>query len=153
MLTHLYKFSRNSSDLDILVIVGEKRLAALAELAREFSKLHDQYGVYLDCVTVGQGPYNYEDRLTEMYAGVFKYLRLFALDPYDLALSKLERNEQIDRDDVKHLARSVPLDLDLLRKRYKEELRPYLGRPAREDNTLRFWIETIEEERAKSPLP
>jgi len=41
----------------------------------------------------------------------------------------------------------VPLDLDLLRKRYSAELRPYLGRPEREDLTLNLWIEMIQESR------
>ena len=36
-----------------------------------------------------------------MFPGTFKHLRLFACDPYDVALSKLERNIQRDRDDVR----------------------------------------------------
>ena len=50
-----------------------------------------------------------------MFAKTFNHLRLFALDPYDLALSKIERNTQRDRDDVKHLARTLPLDLNVLK--------------------------------------
>src|SRR5213079_2182440 len=84
-------------------------------------------------------------RLTEMFSKAYKRLRLCALDPYDLALSKLERNTQRDRDDVKHLARTVPLDLNVLRRRYENELRPYLGNPEREDLTLQLWCETIKE--------
>jgi hypothetical protein len=42
-----------------------------------------------------------------------RYLGSDGPRPYDLALSKLERNSQKDRDDVRFLARSVPLDLDL----------------------------------------
>jgi hypothetical protein len=86
--------------------------------------------------------------LTEIAPGSFKHVRLFALDPYDLALSKLERNTQRDRDDVKHLARTVPIDTAKLQERYQKELRPYLGNPEREDLTLQLWIEAIEEERA-----
>jgi G:T-mismatch repair DNA endonuclease (very short patch repair protein) len=71
-----------------------------------------------------------------------------ALNPYDLALSKLERNIQRDRDDVKHLAKIVPFDLEVLKERYQNELRWQLGNPEREDLTLRLWIETIEEERS-----
>ena len=92
-------------------------------------------------------PENYEERLTEIFPKGFKHLRLFALDPYDLALSKLERNTQRDRDDVKHLARTVPFDLDKLQERYQKEFRPDLGNPEREDLTLRLLIEAIEEER------
>jgi hypothetical protein len=64
-----------------------------------------------------------------------------------LALSKLERNIQRDRDDVKHLARSIPLDLEVLRDRYEKELRWQLGNPEREDLTLKLWIEMIAEDR------
>jgi hypothetical protein len=45
-------------------------------------------------------PDSYEERLTEIFPGTFEHLRLLALDQYDLALSKLERNTQRDRDDV-----------------------------------------------------
>ena len=93
-------------------------------------------------------PEDYEERLTELFPKVFKHLRLFALDPYDLALSKLERNIQRDRDDVMHLARTVPFDLEVLQERYLKELRWQLGNPEREDLTLRLWIEAIQEERS-----
>jgi len=35
-----------------------------------------------------------------MFPGMFKQLRLFAPDPYDYILSKLERNTSKDRDDA-----------------------------------------------------
>lgn len=93
-------------------------------------------------------PEGYESRLAEMFPGTFKHLRLFALDPYDLALSKIERNSQRDRDDVKHLARTVPFDLQILKSRFENELKSYLGNPQRESLTLQLWIDAIEEERA-----
>jgi hypothetical protein len=43
-----------------------------------------------------------------MFPGAYRNLHLMALDPYDLALSKLERNSQKDRDDVRFLALTVP---------------------------------------------
>ena len=82
-----------------------------------------------------------------MYPQAFRRLRLFALDPYDLALSKLERNIQRDRDDVRFLARTIPFDLEILQERYRKELRWQLGNPAREDLTLKLWIEIIQEDR------
>jgi len=97
-------------------------------------------------------PEGYESRLTEIFPKTFKHLRLFALDPYDLALSKLERNIQRDRDDVLHLARIVPFDLEVLKERYQKELRYQMGNAKREDLTLRLWIEAIEEERSKYGL-
>jgi hypothetical protein len=89
---------------------------ARLELGMQGGPLHKKYKIYLDRVGVAKVPenYNYEDRLTEIFPRTFKHLRLLALDPYDLALSKLERNIQRDRDDVKHLAKVVPLDLEVL---------------------------------------
>ncbi len=74
-------------------------------------------------------------------------MRLLALDPYDLALAKIERNIDRDREDVKFLARAALFDLRILEERYFKELRPVLGNPAREDLTLRLWVEMIEEDR------
>ena len=95
-------------------------------------------------------PDQYEARLREVFGGRWGRLQLFALDPYDVALAKLERNLQRDRDDVAYLADAVPFDLEELRRRYVDELRPYLGRPDREDLTLALWIELVEERRRTS---
>ncbi len=111
--------------------------------------LHKKYKIYLHRVGIAKVPENYEDRLSEIFPKVFKHLRLLALDPYDLALSKLERNIERDREDVKHLAKFVPFDLEVLKARYENELRWQLGNPEREDLTLRLWIEAIQEERSQ----
>jgi len=42
----------------------------------------------------------------------------------------------------------VPFDLNVLKDRYQAELRPLLGVPEREDLTMQFWIEAIQEEQA-----
>ena len=147
VVTQLYGFSRETVDLDVLVIAPKEQLNPLLELGRQGGSLHKKHKVYLDYVGVAKVPEDYEDRLTEIFPGTYKHLRLCALDPYDLALSKLERNIQRDRDDVKHLARSVPLDLGVLKERYEKELRWQLGNPEREDLTLKLWIEMIEEDR------
>ncbi|HMS42979.1 MAG TPA: DUF6036 family nucleotidyltransferase, partial [Pyrinomonadaceae bacterium] len=103
----------------------------------------------LDVVGIATVPENYEERLTQIGADKFQKIRLFALDAYDIALAKIERNIQRDRDDVKHLARVTPFDIEILKSRYENELRIYLGNPEREDLTLKLWIEAIEETRAK----
>jgi len=147
VITTLYGLARSTSDVDVLPAIKRSAWRDLANLAGKGSQLHRQYGIYMDFVTVATVPEDYDQRLTEMFPGEFRRLRLLALDPYDLALAKLERNIQRDRDDVKHLARTIPFDLDLLKDRYLKELRPLLGNPEREDLTLRLWIEAIEEDR------
>jgi hypothetical protein len=147
VITMVYGFSRLTGDLDVLEIAPREARRPMLELGMQGGPLHKKYKIYLDHVGVAHVPENYEDRLSQMFPRAFRHLRLFALDPYDLALSKLERNLQRDRDDVKHLARTVPLDLEVLRDRYQKELRWQLGNPEREDLTLRLWIEALKEEK------
>lgn len=98
--------------------------------------------MYLQHFPLTSAPESYEERLTELFPGQFKYLRLFALDPYDLALSKLSRNIPVDRDDVEYLAKTIPLDPQVLRQRYWDELRPIMiGDLKVHDQTLDMWIE------------
>ena len=149
VISMVYGFSRPTGDLDVLEIAPKEIGRSMLELGMRGGLLHKRYKIYLDHVGVAHVPDDYEDRLNEIFTGAFRYLRLLALDPYDLALSKLERNIQRDRDDVKHLARTVPLNLEDLKDRYQKELRWQLGNPEREDLTLQLWIEAIEEERAK----
>jgi hypothetical protein len=150
VLTQLYGLARQTADLDSLSVTPHDQIKPLLTAAQRGSALQKKHGVYLDLVTVATVPEDYESRLTEMFPGAFKYLRLYALDPYDLALAKLSRNIQRDRDDVKFLARAVPFDLAILKERYEKELRIYVPSPQREDLTLQLWIEAIEEERNNS---
>ncbi len=149
----LYDLARTTADVDVIAILSNNIAARhLIALAGKGSGLHRKYGIYLDIVTIASVPEDYDQRLTEMFSGSFKNLRLLALDPYDLALAKLERNIQRDRDDVKYLARNIPFDLDILKDRYQKELRRLLGNPRREDLTLKLWLDAIEEGRRQSAI-
>jgi hypothetical protein len=144
----LYGAPRLTADVDVF-LTAPGNVGQLPRLAGKGSALHRRHGVYLDFVAIASVPEDYEQRLTEMFPGTFRHLRLLAFDPYDVALAKLERNLQRDRDDVKHLARTIPFDFDVLRERYEKELRPLLGNPAREDLTLQLWLEALAEERTQ----
>ena len=146
VVTMLYGLTRSTGDVDVLPAANRTAVQHLITTAGKGSELHRKHGVYLDFVTIASVPEGYDERLTEMFPGRFKHLRLLAFDPYDLALAKLERNIQRDRDDVKYLARRIPFDLEVLKDRYRTELRPLLGNPEREDLTLRLWVEAIEED-------
>lgn len=144
-----YGFERPTGDVDFLAVVPSDAIRDLLSIAGKESALKKKYGLYLDYFGTVDHPDGYEERLTEMFPGTFRHLHLWALDPYDLALTKLTRNLPRDREDVRYLAQSVPLDLSLLRSRYENEMRPYLGKPAREDLTLHLWVDDIEERRAR----
>ena len=144
----LYGLARPTRDVDAAAVAPYDQLPLLVQVAGKGSPLAARSGIYFDFVSVVTLPEDYGGRVTAIYRGCFARLRLMALDPYDIVLSKLERNQRHDREDVRFLAGRVPLDLDALVQRYEEELRPNLGRPDREDLTLRLWIEMIREGRS-----
>jgi hypothetical protein len=147
VVTQLYGLDRPTADMDVIELAPRQAADTIMAVGQRGGPLALKHHIYIDRVTVAAIPEGYEDRLIEMFPGVFEHLRLMAPDPYDLALSKLERNSQKDRDDVRFLARCVPLRLDILEQRYTSELRWQLGVPQREDLTLRLWIEMIAEDR------
>lgn len=141
VVTQLY-VADATSDVDFLDVVPNVR-AELTEIAGKGSALHQKHKVYLDAVTVATPPENYEERLEPMFPSAWGHLRLFALEAHDLALSKLERNIERDRDDVQALSRAGHLKPEILRERYYSELRPnLLAHEARHDLTLQLWLES-----------
>jgi len=80
--TLLYGLPRATSDLDVLLIAPGEQRAALLELGIRGGALHKKYKVFLDYVGVARVPEDYEERLTEMFPGAYKHLRICALDPY-----------------------------------------------------------------------
>lgn len=136
-----YGFARTTNDLDYLEIVPMSAQAALETLAGRGSALASKHGVYLQHFSLVTLPDAYAERLTDLFAGRFRKLRLQALEGHDLALSKLSRDSPVDREDVAHLARTVPLDPKLLRLRYRHEVRPIaIGDPSVLDQRLERWI-------------
>ena len=140
--------SRQTFDIDVLAITPNSQRQEFLQNAAKGSVLHRKHGVYLDLVTVIQAyPEDYDQRLTEMYSGQLKKIRLFAVEPHDLALMKLERNAERDRVDVLFLASQGLVTADELERRYRAEMRSYIGVPERStDITLRLWVSMIKEE-------
>lgn len=137
-----YHLPRSTNDLDYYTLVPAYCGQDLERLAGEGSALARKYKVHVHRAAVASLPMNYEERLRELFAGHFRNMRLCVLDPYDLALSKLCRNAERDREDVKHLAKTQKLEPTILRDRYVNELRAVLiGPPEWHDKTLEFWLE------------
>jgi hypothetical protein len=142
VVTQLYGVARSTSDVDFLGV--EPNLwKELTQIGGKGSALHKKHHVYLDAVTVATPPENYEERLVPLFPDSWVRLQLFALEAHDLALSKLERNLERDRDDVQRLAQRGHLKADVLRERYYSELRPNLAaHEGRHDLTLQLWLES-----------
>lgn len=137
-----YGLPRSTNDLDYYSLIPWNRLEDLEQLAGEGSALARRHKVHVHHAGVASLPENYEERQAELFVGRFKRIRFFVLDPYDLVLSKVSRNETRDREDVEYLARTQHLDPSVLRERYEQELRVNLtGPPERHDRTLEFWLE------------
>lgn len=142
VLIACYKIPRPTADIDCVAVVPQRQLETLLRLAGPESPLAKKLKIYFQYSAATPLPDHYDARLIELFPGRFKNLRLFALDPYDLILSKLHRNSEKDRHDVGYLAKTLALDPGVLRERYQQELRPYvLGRSEWHDQTLEMWIE------------
>jgi len=140
VFTYFYGLPRTTGDIDYYTAIPAN--LNLDDVAGQGSPLHAKYGVWLHRVAVANLPEDYVSRLTDMAPGEFKFLKLLVPDPYDCILSKLERNAAKDRDDADFLFRSQKLDVEVLRERYKTELRHNLiGNVDWHDRTLELWIE------------
>ena len=138
VVTQYYGHGRQTSDIDCIAVIGSKPI----DFAGLGSELHKKYRLYLQYVTMATTPCDYASRLRRMFPQApWKHLKLFALDATDLALSKLERNFDRDREDFQFLFRAGVIDLTTLETRYYEELRPYLlGNLEWHDKTLNLWL-------------
>lgn len=145
VLTQQYGIGRGTSDIDFLSLTAVSAEDNVEILGGLGSNLYKKYRLYLQYVGIVTPPCDYADRLQRMFPKAqWTKLQLFALDPVDLALSKLERNSDRDREDVLHLARAGYIDRGVLRARYQEEVRPYLlNKHEWHDQTLELWIEMI----------
>jgi len=138
---------RETSDIDFLAARIKPRTVDLEALAGLHSPLHRRFRLYLQHVTVVTPPCDYDRRLMRMFpTAPWRHLKLLALDATDLALSKLERNSDRDRDDFLRLAKAGLIDRAVFQQRYAEELRPHLmARHEWHDQTLALWTAMADE--------
>ena len=142
VVCYFYALPRSTGDIDYYTAVPAN--LNLTEVAGEGSALAKKHKVSLHQVTVMTMPENYDSRLTEMFPETFKNLHIYATDPYDYILSKLERNGLKDRDDADYIFKSQNLDPQVHRDRYEKELRPNLVNEDKHDLTLKLWLDIFE---------
>ena len=137
-----YGFRRETADLDVLNVIPRQVADRVFQLGGKGSALHKKHRVYMDHVGVANYPEGYEDRLVRAFP-IWSKVRLWALEPHDLALTKLERSIERDIRDVIFLAQAGLIDRDTLVARFETELEPYLtGRtPSWHRTTLKMWID------------
>jgi hypothetical protein len=144
VVSEYYGLTRATADIDILESRGTN-VATIARLAGEGTPLHRRHNVYVDVVTIASVPDDYESRLIDFQVAGLRRLKLKVFERHDVVLAKLCRNIDKDREDVSAFATGPGLDTELMTTRYREELRPVLARPEREDLTLQLWVEMIHE--------
>jgi hypothetical protein len=141
-----YGLTRMTVDLDFLCVTPPGEVEFVERIAGRGSSLHRKYNLFLQYVAVLDGyPENYTDRLIPLFEGTYSRLKLYALEPHDLALTKLGRDWPLDRADIRLLARAGLITSDVLTRRYRDEMRSYLPNADRYDLTLRLWTEIIDE--------
>jgi hypothetical protein len=141
VLTALYGLPRTTGDIDYVSAIPTEEGKAVEAVAGPGSKLARKHKLSVHRVEWVETPEDYETRLIEICPGRFSNLRLLALDPHDVVLAKLTRNNPVDNEDVEFLAKAGVLDATTLQERYRQELRPYLADEKKHDLTLQLWLE------------
>jgi hypothetical protein len=106
-----YDYLATTEDVDVLRPDGEEELVALAlDQFGKGTKRARQHGLYLEVVELGFPPVpSWFRKRAKMVAGAWKVIRLYQLEPHDLAATKLTRFSAKDQGDVRLLC-----DLGLL---------------------------------------
>lgn len=81
---------------------------------------------------VSDGPYHYEDRIQTVSMRL-KKLRILVPERHDLALMKVVRGDRHDEDMIAEIHAHQPLKLDVLLKRFEEEM----GHVTKDERILR----------------
>ncbi len=125
-----YGVERATHDVDTWTTV-QAALAAAAEKARAMTGLE----VPLQKSAVADAPFEFESRLERVLPKLPR-LRIFVPEKHDLVLMKAVRCYEHDLDAIAEIHAHSPLDLDVLVRRFKDEMAP-IGDPARIRET--FW--------------
>ena len=132
---------RPTGDVDYITATPHAGAASIEALAGEESELAKKHRLHFQRVTIADVPEDYDQRLVRIFAKDFSKMRLLAFEVHDTVLSKLSRNHPKDLEDAQFLAKAGWLDPEILRQRYRKELRPNLANERRHDLTLELWLE------------
>ncbi len=119
VVSQLYGFSRETADVDILTTAPFPSRCAVPRGGGQKARRY---------VGVANYPDGYEARLIRAFP-VWENIRLWALEPHDLALTKIERGIERDIRDVMYLAQAGLIQRDTLVARFRDEMESYLVGP------------------------
>ncbi len=143
-LNVLIDMPRPTGDIDFVEMLPRNGGNQLLDLGGEGSAIANKYSLYLQHVTIVDCPCEYADRLIDATPTGLVHLRLCVLDPYDLLLTKVQRNSPTDLDDARQLVKQLQLDKTCLRSRFEDELLPYLAvTPEKTAFTVRLWLDEL----------
>jgi len=112
-----YDYPATTRDIDVLV-QGEPTgmMAKALDMYGRGSVKAQEFGIYLEAVPTALPPMagGFRKR-AELYDHPWKIIRLFHLDPHDLAASKLKRFAVKDREDICELCDRGLIESDILK--------------------------------------
>ena len=148
-LTVLVDRARATGDVDFIHVLPEQAAKGLLRIAGQDSPLAAEHHLHVQAVSVADSPCDYVDRLIDATPSGFRKLKIMILDPYDLVLTKAQRNFPKDRDDARLLIEGRRLDGDTLRNRFEKEVKPYLAVAADKTAlTVELWLNEFFEDPA-----
>lgn len=118
-----YKVIDYTKDIDTF---GGRSLEPIMEACKKASK-ETGLTIPIAPAAVADGPYHFEDRLVKVKISGLQKLSVCVPEVHDLTLMKCMRANDNDRETVKQLKENHGLNLDLLIKRFKEEMTHVVG--------------------------
>lgn len=138
-----YGSKRATVDIDALVTDGGLR-KKLEEWAGRGSALAAEHGLHFQGANTTLMPIvepDWMERSVEMLKGGLKHFRVMAIGKEDLILSKLDRYNDRDREDIQFLAEAHRVDPKKLIAYYRTARDHYVGRLATLDQTFNIVLE------------
>lgn len=138
VLVALYGIPRYTGDLDYIEVLPPEAASEVEKIGGRGSPLHTKYKLFLQSVGIADLPEEYESRLEEIELKL-ENLKLWALDPYDLLLSKVPRNSPKDQDDANYLISKLKLGFETFENRWKQEMASWIANRGRHELTIELW--------------
>ena len=110
-----YGISRTTSDIDTI--------DSIADLEKAIGLARKETGLDVPFQEVGiwDAPYHFEDRLQTIEME-FRKLQIIVPEKHDLALMKVVRGQENDKDAIEQIANRVGLDKSTMVNRFKSEM-------------------------------